>query len=103
MSKILFLYIIWASQIIFVNIPIIGFFKSTPILFNWFSILKEGFLVGAQDCSIYAQGAYTGEISTKILKDIYCKFCVIGHSERRTLFGDNDEIVSQKENTNNFL
>ena len=59
-------------------------------------ILKKGFLVGAQDCSMYAQGAYTGETSTKILKDIFCKFCVIGHSERRNLFGDTDEIISQK-------
>ena len=59
-------------------------------------IAIEGFLVGAQDCSIYTEGAYTGETSTKMLKDILCDFCVIGHSERRNLFGETDKIIHLK-------
>ena len=51
---------------------------------------------GAQDCSFYLNGAYTGEISSKILKELDCQFCIVGHSERRNLFNENNEIVSQK-------
>lgn len=57
---------------------------------------SKGFAIGGQDCSIYSQGAYTGETSTKMLKDVGCEFCVIGHSERRNLFGETDDIISQK-------
>ena len=53
-------------------------------------------LSGAQDCSIYIQGPYTGETSTKILKDSGCDFCIIGHSERRNIFNESDEIISEK-------
>lgn len=59
--------------------------------------VKSGnFLIGAQDCSIYTKGAYTGEISTKMLRDIGCQFCIIGHSERRSLFNDNNDQISKK-------
>ena len=47
---------------------------------------SNNFFIGAQDCSIYSKGAYTGEISSAILKDLGCQFCIIGHSERRILF-----------------
>ena len=51
------------------------------------------FKIGAQDCSIYDQGAYTGEVSAKILKELDCNFCIVGHSERRELFNETNEIV----------
>ena len=53
---------------------------------------------GAQDCSIESKGAFTGEISSNILKDIGCDFCIIGHSERRKLFNDTNEVVYKKIN-----
>ena len=53
-------------------------------------------LLGAQDCSLYTEGAYTGEISSKILKNIGCEFCIIGHSERRNLFGEKDNVILKK-------
>ena len=57
---------------------------------------SDNFFKGAQDCSIYSRGAYTGEISSKILKDLECQFCILGHSERRNLFNEKNEIISKK-------
>lgn len=51
---------------------------------------------GAQDASEYASGAYTGEISVAMLKEAGCGFAIVGHSERRRLFGDTDERVARK-------
>lgn len=53
-------------------------------------------LVGAQNCAQYAQGAYTGEVSAAMLADIGCDLVIVGHSERRTLFGETDETVAEK-------
>ena len=53
-------------------------------------------LVGAQNCAQYAQGAYTGEVSAAMLADIGCDLVILGHSERRTLFGETDETVAEK-------
>ncbi len=61
----------------------------------------EKFYKGAQDCSIYSEGAYTGETSSDILKDIGCNFVIVGHSERRILFYESNEII--KEKINNIL
>ena len=52
--------------------------------------------VGAQNAYFEEKGAYTGEISTAMLKDVGADLCIVGHSERRELFGDTDEIVSKK-------
>ena len=57
---------------------------------------SENFFKGAQDCSIYSKGAFTGEISSEILKDLGCKFCIIGHSERRNLFNEDNKQIYQK-------
>ncbi|MFH0772103.1 MAG: triose-phosphate isomerase [Candidatus Omnitrophota bacterium] len=51
---------------------------------------------GAQDMFWEEEGAYTGEISPKMLKDLGCEFCIIGHSERRAYFGENNETVNKK-------
>ena len=52
--------------------------------------------VGAQDCHWEAEGAYTGEVSIPMLKDLDCTFCIVGHSERRAYFGETDEVVARK-------
>jgi triosephosphate isomerase len=52
--------------------------------------------LGAQNVSEYSQGAYTGEISAEMLTDFGCSFAIIGHSERRTIFGETDEQVADK-------
>ncbi len=52
--------------------------------------------VGAQNVYWEASGAYTGEISVPMLKEIGCDYCIVGHSERRTLFGETNEDVNRK-------
>ena len=51
---------------------------------------------GAQTVSQYPQGAYTGEISADMLKDLGCRYVLIGHSERRCLFGETNTVVVEK-------
>jgi len=51
---------------------------------------------GAQDVCQYDEGAYTGEVSAAMLEDFGCRCVIVGHSERRTLFGETDEIVALK-------
>jgi len=52
--------------------------------------------VAAQDCFWEEEGAFTGEISPKLLKDAGCSYVIIGHSERRQYFGETDETVNRK-------
>lgn len=52
--------------------------------------------LGAQDLYWEDEGAYTGEVSAGMLRDVGCDFCVIGHSERRKYFGESDGDVSRK-------
>jgi len=51
---------------------------------------------GAQNLSEHAQGAYTGEVSAAMLAEFGCKYVIVGHSERRQLFGESDERVAAK-------
>ncbi len=52
---------------------------------------------GAQDCSAVDEfGAYTGDINSKMLKDINCKYVLIGHSERRGLHNEDESLISLK-------
>jgi len=52
--------------------------------------------LGAQNMSPEAKGAYTGEISAAMLRDLFVRFVLVGHSERRRLFGETDETVRRK-------
>ena len=52
--------------------------------------------VGAQNMHWEKNGAFTGEISAALLRDLFVRYVVLGHSERRTLFGETDEIVNKK-------
>lgn len=52
--------------------------------------------VGAQNMHWERNGAFTGEISAALLRDLFVRYVVLGHSERRTLFGETNEIVNRK-------
>jgi triosephosphate isomerase len=59
--------------------------------------LKESHIkLGAQNCYIKNEGAFTGEISPTMLADIGCTYVILGHSERRTIFGESDDLVNRK-------
>ena len=51
---------------------------------------------GAQDCSPHEQGAYTGEVSAAMLAEFGCRYAIVGHSERRALHGESDQLVADK-------
>ncbi len=53
--------------------------------------------LGAQDlCEQVGEGAFTGEVSAAMLADVGCRYVVVGHSERRALYGESDELVAAK-------
>ena len=52
--------------------------------------------VGAQNVSEQAEGAYTGEVAASMLVDLACQYVIVGHSERRTLYAESDNIVAAK-------
>lgn len=68
-----------------------------PFLYLDRFIQKKGcFNVGAQNVSQFSNGAFTGEISATMLKSIGCDHVLIGHSERREYFNEDDKILSAK-------
>ena len=52
--------------------------------------------LSGQNCSLYGNGAYTGETSAAMLKDFGLNWVILGHSERRHVFGESDEVVASK-------
>lgn len=52
--------------------------------------------LGGQNCYWEDKGAFTGEVSPPLLKEIGCKYCIVGHSERRQYFGETNETVRKK-------
>ena len=52
--------------------------------------------VGAQDAAAELEGAYTGEVSATMLSDVGCRYVLLGHSERRALFGESSGLVAEK-------
>lgn len=60
-------------------------------------LLENGKLkLGAQNVSEHEAGAYTGEVSVNMLKDYQCCYAIIGHSERRSLYGESDQTIADK-------
>ncbi|MCB9357328.1 MAG: triose-phosphate isomerase [Calditrichaeota bacterium] len=51
---------------------------------------------GAQNCYFQRSGAFTGEVSPEMLADLGCTYVVLGHSERRAIFGESDELIGKK-------
>ncbi len=59
-------------------------------------LASSGIAIGAQNVAKEQLGAFTGEVSACMLKDIGCQFVIVGHSERRALFGDTNAFAAQK-------
>ncbi len=60
------------------------------------AVSESGVAIGGQDVYFEAAGAFTGETSTSMLADIGCTFVILGHSERRHVMGETDEVVNKK-------
>ncbi|SFV76484.1 Triosephosphate isomerase [hydrothermal vent metagenome] len=52
--------------------------------------------LGAQDLNVNASGAFTGEVSADMIKDFGAQYVVVGHSERRSMYGETDQVVADK-------
>ena len=60
------------------------------------SLQGDGMAWGAQDCSAFEVGAYTGEVSATMLAEFGCRYVLAGHSERRAMHGESDQLVADK-------
>lgn len=75
----------------------VAVFPPFPYLGLAAELLKDsGIGLGAQNCAVEDSGAFTGEVSASMLADIGCTMGIVGHSERRALFGESDFDVLQK-------
>ncbi len=76
-------------------------YLSIPSLFE--ILQKSRIHLGAQNCHYEKKGAFTGETSPEMLSAAGCEYVIIGHSERRTYFHENDELINKKiKSTLNF-
>ena len=73
-------------------------FPPAVYLSNIFPLIRKtkNIFLGAQNISPYSEGAFTGEISAKMIKEVNCNHVIIGHSERRHIFGETDKVISSK-------
>lgn len=60
------------------------------------SLMHTQIEFGAQNCCMEAKGAFTGEVSAQVVKDLGGKWILLGHSERRKIFAEDDEMISKK-------
>jgi triosephosphate isomerase len=68
-----------------------------PYLMETARLLKDsGVSLGAQSVCAESQGAFTGEVSAAMLKDVGCRYVLVGHSERRQVFAESDVLVARK-------
>jgi len=71
-------------------------FLYLPYWVEFFSKKEQKIKLGAQDCFWEEKGAFTGEISPKMLKNFGVEYIIIGHSERRKILGETDEMINKK-------
>lgn len=71
-------------------------FTSIDYLIHAF--LNTNIYIGSQNCYIHSKGAFTGEISSNMLSEMGCRYVIVGHSERRSLFFEDETIIGKKMN-----
>jgi len=81
--------------------PLTGVRRAVCVPFPYLAQAREllassGIEWGAQDLCQFDEGAYTGAVSAAMLNDFGCRYVIVGHSERRSVFGETDEIVALK-------
>lgn len=69
-------------------------FVLIPVVAEWLSGSRIAW--GGQNLSPHKSGAYTGEVSGAMLRDFGCSHVIVGHSERRALYGESDQVVAEK-------
>ena len=79
-----------------IDSKICGVICPPSIYFDYLYEDLNPLFLGAQNCSNFENGAYTGEISAFMLKDYKCQFCIVGHSERRHIFNETNQDVALK-------
>jgi len=72
-------------------------FPPFPFIYPVNNVLKNAKVkVGAQDCYYESEGAFTGEVATSMVYDVGASYVLCGHSERRTIFNDDDKTINFK-------
>ena len=72
-------------------------FPSVHAIFYLKNFLEaKNISIGAQDCSQFEHGAFTGDISAKMIKELGCNYLILGHSERRVIYNENHSILKSK-------
>jgi triosephosphate isomerase len=75
----------------------VALFPSALVMTDVIAICrKKNIPVGAQNCAWMSAGAYTGAISARMFRDVGCRYALVGHSERRHIFGETDTAVRNK-------
>ncbi len=59
-------------------------------------LAESGIALGAQNVCQHEAGAYTGEVAASMLKEAGCRYAIVGHSERRSIYGESDEMVAAR-------
>lgn len=67
-----------------------------PLIEACVNSCDNGVWVGAQNCHFKTEGAFTGEVSVSMLKSVGATHCIVGHSERRQIFGETDQNIAMK-------
>ena len=73
-----------------------GFAPPFPYIYEISKLLNSSHILAGQNLFFEDSGAFTGEVSGKILKSVGANFCILGHSERRHIFNESDELINKK-------
>jgi triosephosphate isomerase len=80
----------------FISLPSVIALTTTSSPTPTTSTASPKIIIGAQDCATHDAGAFTGEVSAAVLKEVGCGIVEVGHAERRRMFGEGDGVVRDK-------